>query len=90
MVKDSALVRKVEKFLEENNINILEMSYNRTIEFDGKPTFDVLTSNLKSLRKLSQKIKKPLREDYDERSHYKELSISKDKYHINICNRKNF
>ena len=87
---DSELVKEVEMFLEEHKIDILEMVYNRSIELDNKPNFQILTNNPKSLEKLAQKLKRSLRSDYDERSFYKELSISRDEYDLNICHRKKF
>ena len=78
MTKDSELVREVEKFLEEKNIDILEMVYDRSITFDGKPTFEVLTNNPRALKNLSREYNVPLRNNYDTRSWYKVLDIQKD------------
>lgn len=90
MAKDSELVKEVEGFLKENNINILEMTYDRSINFNGKPIFEVLTGNRDSLEKLATNMKSPLKKDYDERSRYEVLDIKRHDYNIHVYSRKKF
>lgn len=82
MVKDSELVKEVENFLEKHNLDISEMIYNRSWEFNEKPTFDIITNNLKSLEKLAQKTKSTVEDNYDKMSFHKLLVIKNDRYDL--------
>ncbi|MDP1854203.1 MAG: hypothetical protein Q8L26_08405 [Candidatus Omnitrophota bacterium] len=90
MAKDSDLVKEVEKFLSSHNIDIVEMTYDRNVNFDGKPVFEILTRNKKALEKLSVEMKIPLRKDYDERSWYNILNLNVNRCNVHIYNRKKF
>lgn len=87
MAKDSELVKEVEKFLEEQNIGILEMEYHRDFEHDFKPSFSILTNDLKPLEKLASKMKTEFSRNYDTRSYWKAITVKKGKYEIHIYHR---
>jgi len=87
MIDDSMLVKEAEMFLKKHNLCINEIVYNRSVEYDGKSTFEILTSDLQSLEKLAQETSRTLRKDYDERSSFKMLEIEQSEYDMRILYR---
>lgn len=90
MAKDSDLVKEVENFLLSRNIDIVEMTYDRNVNFDGKPVFEILTRNKAAIEKLSTEMKIPLRKDYDERSWYNVLNLNVNRCKVHLYSRKKF
>lgn len=63
MGKDSELVSKVEKFLQENKIRNYRIAYDRGIDHNERPYFEVELNSLRVLERMSKKLNTPLKND---------------------------